>query len=158
MDWQPNVDGIRWFVADILPRIRQRLPSCRFMIAGRRTGPSIRKMAGDYPCIRVTGTVDDVRPYLWESAVSVVPLRIGGGARLKIFEAMAARIPVVSTAIGAEGLGFQMAATSGSPTPRRLRRLLPRGPHRPNRPLPHGVRGLGNGGRLLFLGSSFAKI
>ena len=104
MDWQPNVDGMQWFAGDVLPRIRQRLPSCRFTIAGRRPDPSIRKLADDYPCIRVTGTVDDVRPYLWESAVSVVPLRIGGGTRLKIFEAMAARIPVVSTTIGAEGL------------------------------------------------------
>jgi polysaccharide biosynthesis protein PslH len=104
MDWSPNVDGIEWFVGDILPRIRQRLPDCFFTIAGRLPGASIRKMAGVYPHIRVTGTVEDVRPYLWESAVSVVPLRIGGGTRLKIFEAMAARIPVVSTTIGAEGL------------------------------------------------------
>ena len=104
MDWQPNVDGVRWFVAHVLPHIRQRLPSCRFTIAGRRPDASIRKLTDDDPYIRVTGTVDDVRPYLWESAVSVVPLRIGGGTRLKIFEAMAARIPVVSTTIGAEGL------------------------------------------------------
>jgi polysaccharide biosynthesis protein PslH len=104
MDWQPNVDGVRWFVADILPRIQQRLPACRFTIAGRRPDTSIRKIADDYPGIRVTGTVDDIRPYLWESAVSVVPLRIGGGTRLKVFEAMAARIPVVSTTIGVEGL------------------------------------------------------
>ena len=54
--------------------------------------------------IHVTGTVDDVRPYLWKSAVSIVPLRIGGGTRLKIYEAMAAKIPVVSTSVGAEGL------------------------------------------------------
>ncbi|HMD49197.1 MAG TPA: glycosyltransferase [Bryobacteraceae bacterium] len=104
MDWAPNVDGIEWFVGDILPRIRQRLPDCLFTIAGRLPGASIRKIAQEYHHIRVTGTVDDVRPYLWESAVSVVPLRVGGGTRLKIFEAMAARIPVVSTTIGAEGL------------------------------------------------------
>ena len=57
--------------------------------------------------IHVTGTVDDVRPYLWESAVSIVPLRIGGGTRLKIYEAMAAKIPVVSTSVGAEGLDIR---------------------------------------------------
>jgi glycosyltransferase involved in cell wall biosynthesis len=57
--------------------------------------------------IRVTGTVNDIRPYLWESAVSIVPLRIGGGTRLKIYEAMAAKIPVVSTSIGAEGLDIR---------------------------------------------------
>jgi len=104
MDWSANVDGIQWFVAEILPRIRQRLPDCFFTIAGRRPGAATRKIAEDYPHIRVTGTVDDVRPYLWGSAVSIVPLRIGGGTRLKIFESMAARVPVVSTTIGAEGL------------------------------------------------------
>jgi len=56
------------------------------------------------PLIKITGTVPDIRPYLWGSAVAIVPLRIGGGTRLKIYEAMAARIPVVSTTIGAEGL------------------------------------------------------
>jgi len=85
-------------------RIRQRLPACRFTIAGRRPDPSIREIASDYPYVPVTGTVDDDRPYLWESAVPVVALRIGGGTHLKIFEAMAARVPVVSTSIGAEGL------------------------------------------------------
>jgi glycosyltransferase involved in cell wall biosynthesis len=104
MDWTPNVDGVQWFVSEVLPSIHQRRPDCGFTIAGRRPDPAIRKMAEQYPFIRVTGTVEDVRPHLWEAAVSVVPLRIGGGTRLKIFESMAARTPVVSTSIGAEGL------------------------------------------------------
>jgi hypothetical protein len=138
---------------------RQRLPECRFTIVDRRPDPSILEIASDYPYVRVTGTVDDVRPYLWESAVSVVPLRIGGGTRLKIFEAMAARVPVVSTSIGTEGLDVSSGPTSGLPTHGRgLRRPLPRTAHRPNRALPHGVRCVRNSGLLLFLGSSLAEI
>jgi glycosyltransferase involved in cell wall biosynthesis len=73
-------------------------------LAGRSPVPEIRAIAETDPLISVTGTVPDIRPYLWESAVSIVPLRIGGGTRLKIYEAMAAGTPVVSTSIGAEGL------------------------------------------------------
>ena len=104
MDWRPNIDGIRWFVADILPLIRRRRPTCSLAIVGRQPTPEILRLAETDARIHVTGTVDDVRPYLWESTVSIVPLRIGGGTRLKIYEAMAAQTPVVSTTIGAEGL------------------------------------------------------
>jgi polysaccharide biosynthesis protein PslH len=104
MDWRPNIDGVRWFASDILPLIRRRRPECSLTIAGRLPTPEILRLAESDPRIHVTGTVPDVRPYLWKSAVSIVPLRVGGGTRLKIYEAMAARIPVVSTTIGAEGL------------------------------------------------------
>jgi glycosyltransferase involved in cell wall biosynthesis len=104
MDWMPNVDGIQWFAREVLPRIRRRRPDCGLTIAGRRPHAAISKLAEQDRSILVTGTVPDIRPYLWESAVSIVPLRIGGGTRLKIFESMAAGIPVVSTSIGAEGL------------------------------------------------------
>jgi glycosyltransferase involved in cell wall biosynthesis len=104
MDWLPNVDGVLYFVHEILPLIRRRRPECSLAIVGRTPPPAIAELAGRDPRIRVTGTVADIRPYLWNSAVSIVPLRIGGGTRLKIYEAMAARIPVVSTTIGAEGL------------------------------------------------------
>jgi glycosyltransferase involved in cell wall biosynthesis len=104
MDWRANIDGIRWFVTDVLPRIRRRRRDCSLSVVGRRPNAEIVRLGEADPRIHVTGTVDDVRPYLWESAVSIVPLRIGGGTRLKIYEAMAARIPVVSTTIGAEGL------------------------------------------------------
>jgi sugar transferase (PEP-CTERM/EpsH1 system associated) len=104
MDWRPNIDGMRWFAAEILPLIRRRRAACTLAIVGRSPSPEILRLAQDDPSVRVTGTVGDIRPYLWESAVSIVPLRIGGGTRLKIYEAMAARIPVVSTTIGAEGL------------------------------------------------------
>jgi glycosyltransferase involved in cell wall biosynthesis len=104
MDWMPNIDGISWFAREVLPLIRRRLPKCSVTIAGRRPSASIRSLAEADPLIRVTGTVDDIRPYLWSAKVSIVPIRIGSGTRLKIYEAMAAGAPVVSTTIGAEGL------------------------------------------------------
>ncbi len=109
MDWMPNIDGIQWFVEEVLPLIRKRRPDCSLTIAGRRPTPEIQRLANNNSRIQVTGTVSDIRPYLWNSAVSIVPLRIGGGTRLKIYEAMAARIPVVSTTIGAEGLDIRNA-------------------------------------------------
>jgi glycosyltransferase involved in cell wall biosynthesis len=104
MDWSPNVDGVMHFVEEIWPLITRRLPDCRLTIAGRAPGPSIQALAERDNRIQVTGTVPDTRPYLWQSKVSIVPLRIGGGTRIKIYEAMAAGLPVVSTKIGAEGL------------------------------------------------------
>ena len=104
MDWLPNVDGVLYFVREILPLIRQVRPETTLAIVGRTPPPKIAQLAVADPRIHVTGTVPDIRPYLWNSAVAIVPLRIGGGTRLKIYEAMAAQIPVVSTTIGAEGL------------------------------------------------------
>ena len=104
MDWMPNVDGIEWLETQILPLIRSRRPQTTLAIVGRKPSAAMQALAARDPLITVTGTVPDVRPYLWGSQVSIVPLRIGGGTRLKIFESMAARTPVVSTAIGAEGL------------------------------------------------------
>jgi glycosyltransferase involved in cell wall biosynthesis len=104
MDWIPNIDGVLWFVKDVLPSIRRRRPFCSFTIVGRRPVAAVRALESVDPLIRVTGTVADVRAYLWSGRVSVVPLRVGSGTRLKIYESMAAGIPVVSTTIGAEGL------------------------------------------------------
>lgn len=104
MDWLPNEDGIRWFAEDILPRLKQLVPDVTVTVVGRNPPEAIRALAARDPAIRVTGTVPDVRPYMEAAAVFVVPLRIGGGTRLKIFEAMAMECPVVSTSIGAEGL------------------------------------------------------
>lgn len=104
MDWLPNVDGIDYFAREVLPIIRKRRPWCSLAIIGRTPPPSIVELARQDPAITVTGTVPDIRPHLWSAAVSIVPLRIGGGTRLKIYESMAAKVPVVSTSIGAEGL------------------------------------------------------
>jgi glycosyltransferase involved in cell wall biosynthesis len=76
-------------------------------VVGRAPTAEVRRLAESDKHIHVTGTVDDVRPYLWESGAAIVPLRIGGGTRLKIYEAMAAKIPVVSTSVGAEGLDIR---------------------------------------------------
>lgn len=102
MDWMPNQEGMRWFHQEIWPLILAKRPQTTLAIVGRQPTEDIRAMADDR--IQVTGTVPDVRPWLWGSQVSIVPLRIGGGTRLKIYEAMAAQVPVVSTTIGAEGL------------------------------------------------------
>jgi glycosyltransferase involved in cell wall biosynthesis len=104
MDWLPNVDGVLYFAREVLPLIRRKRPDCSVAIVGRTPPPKINELAVQDKYIQVTGTVPDIRPYLWGSAVSIVPLRIGGGTRLKIYEAMAAKIPVVSTTVGAEGL------------------------------------------------------
>jgi polysaccharide biosynthesis protein PslH len=103
MDWLPNEDGMQYFVREILPRIRQVEPDATLSIIGRAPTPAVRRLADDAG-IEVTGRVDDVRPHIAAGSVYVVPLRIGGGTRLKIFEAMAMGKAVVSTTIGAEGL------------------------------------------------------
>lgn len=103
MDWLPNQDAMLFFCREILPRIREQEPAATLDIVGRVPTPAVQRLA-DIPGVRVTGRVDDVRPYLKDAAVYVVPLRIGGGTRLKIFEAMAMGRAVVSTAVGAEGL------------------------------------------------------
>jgi sugar transferase (PEP-CTERM/EpsH1 system associated) len=104
MDWLPNEDGILWFTDEILPKIRARVPGATLTVVGRNPPARVRALADRDPLVRVTGTVPDVRPYIERAAVFVVPLRIGGGTRLKIFEAMAMERAVVSTAVGAEGL------------------------------------------------------
>ena len=104
MDYMPNVDGILYFAREVLPKIHARRPECTLTVVGRKPPAEIRSLASSDARIRVTGTVPDVRPYLWGSSISIVPLRIGGGTRLKIYESMAAGAAVVSTTIGAEGL------------------------------------------------------
>jgi polysaccharide biosynthesis protein PslH len=104
MDWMPNVDGIQWFVREILPLVQARRPDVRLTIVGRSPAPSIRALSETNPSITVTGTVDDIRPYLARAGAVIVPLRVGGGTRLKIYEAMGMNCPIVSTTIGAEGL------------------------------------------------------
>ena len=104
MDWLPNEDAMIFFCREILPIVRAEVPETTLTIVGRAPTPAVRKLADEHAGVRVTGRVDDVRPYMREAAVYVVPLRIGGGTRLKIFEAMAMGKAVVSTAIGAEGL------------------------------------------------------
>lgn len=102
MDWQPNIDGVEYFCRDIWPRILSAIPDAQFRIVGRNPGPRVRKLACE--SIEVTGGVPSIVDYLREAAVFVVPLRIGGGTRIKLYEAMAMGKATVSTTVGAEGL------------------------------------------------------
>jgi sugar transferase (PEP-CTERM/EpsH1 system associated) len=104
MDWMPNEDGIQWFAGEVLPRIRAQVAGATLTIVGRNPGPAVRRLEDGAGGVSVTGTVPDVRPYLEAASLVVVPLRVGGGTRLKIYEAMSMDRPVVSTTIGAEGL------------------------------------------------------
>jgi glycosyltransferase involved in cell wall biosynthesis len=104
MDWMPNEDAIEWFVRDVLPSIRARVPDVSLTVVGRNPPAAVRALQASDTGIIVTGSVPDVRPYMERAAVFIVPIRIGGGTRLKIFEAMGMERPVVSTTIGAEGL------------------------------------------------------
>jgi sugar transferase (PEP-CTERM/EpsH1 system associated) len=103
MDWLPNEDSMTFFCREVLPLIRADESGVSLSIVGRAPTPTVEKLAGDHG-VTVTGRVDDVRPYMRDAAVYIVPLRIGGGTRLKIFEAMAMGKAVVSTTVGAEGL------------------------------------------------------
>jgi polysaccharide biosynthesis protein PslH len=104
MDWLPNEDGIVYFLNEIFPLILKRAPNAQLSVVGRRPSSRLQELASRNLNVRVTGWVEDVRPYLASGAVFIVPLRIGGGTRLKIFEAMSMAKAVVSTSIGAEGL------------------------------------------------------
>jgi glycosyltransferase involved in cell wall biosynthesis len=103
MDYGPNVDAAAYFCKEIWPLVRQLVPEVTLTVAGACPVPEVLAL-GELPGVTVTGFVEDMRPYFWGAAACVVPLRNGGGTRLKILEAMAAGIPVVSTSIGAEGL------------------------------------------------------
>lgn len=104
MDWLPNSDGILWFIESVLPLVSKKVATVRLVVVGRRPGKAIERIASQDPRVVVTGWVRDVRPFVKNGRVYVVPLRIGGGTRIKIFEAMSMAMPVVSTSIGAEGL------------------------------------------------------
>ncbi len=103
MDYFPNADGAVFFASQIWPRIRARLADLELVIVGANPGPGVRSLQ-ELPGVTVTGTVPDVRPWYHQALAAIVPLRTGGGTRLKILEAMAAGVPVVSTPLGAEGL------------------------------------------------------
>jgi len=107
MDGLPNVDAVVYFLSEVLPLIRNRIPGATFTIVGRSPDAGVLKAAQGLAGVCVTGTVEDVRPYLWGSTISIVPIRIGGGTRLKIYECMAAGVPIVSTTVGAEGLRYR---------------------------------------------------
>lgn len=104
MDWLPNEDGMVYFINEVLPLIDKALPDVEVVVIGRRPTKQLEAMAAQNPRIRLTGWVEDTQPSLNDASAVIVPLRIGGGTRMKIFEAMAMGKAVVSTTVGAEGL------------------------------------------------------
>jgi len=102
MDFRPNVDGVLWFSQEVLPLIRRESPGTGLWVVGKDPHPRLSVMAAD-PAVELTGRVEDVRPYVAAAGVYVIPLRIGGGTRLKVLEAMAMGKAIVSTALGCEG-------------------------------------------------------
>jgi len=103
MDFHANIDAACWFARRAWPAIHQRFPDWRLTLIGSNPVPAVRELARE-PNVEVTGTVPDVVPYYRDAVAAIVPLRTGGGTRLKILEAMAAGVPVVSSRQGAEGL------------------------------------------------------
>jgi glycosyltransferase involved in cell wall biosynthesis len=103
MDFHANIDAACWFTRQVWPAIHARFPEWRLTLIGSNPAPSVRELASD-PNVEVTGTVPDVAPYYGDAVAAIVPLRTGGGTRLKILEAMASGVPVVSSPQGAEGL------------------------------------------------------
>jgi glycosyltransferase involved in cell wall biosynthesis len=106
LSYGPNVEGLAWFCQQILPRVQQSRPGVSLEIVGFNPVPGVAAL-GELPGVKVTGFVPDIRTRLWSAALSVVPLRSGGGTRLKVLEALAAGCPVVSTSLGAEGLSLK---------------------------------------------------
>ncbi len=106
MDWLPNDDAITYFCAQILPLIWKENKNIKLYVVGKSPSASVRELAAQDRRVIVTGRVEDVRPYIEKAKIFIVPLRIGGGTRLKILEAMAMNKATVSTSIGAEGIEY----------------------------------------------------
>jgi len=104
MYWPPNIDGVWWFLQEVYPLIRRQRPDVVLDIVGSRPPQSLQALSDDEVGVNVTGYVADPTPYLGQAGVFVVPLRAGGGMRVKILNALAQGLPVVSTALGAEGI------------------------------------------------------
>ena len=107
MDWLPNEDAMIYFIEQVFPLIKQEEPETDLVIVGRKPTPAIQKLIDGRDDITLTGWVEDTRPYMNESAVFIVPIRIGGGTRMKIYEALSMGKAMVSTSVGAEGLPLE---------------------------------------------------
>jgi len=107
MYWPPNIDGVRWFIHQVYPHIREQRPDARFDVVGARPPQDLVSLSGNGSGVNVTGYVADATPYLDQAGVIVVPVRAGGGMRVKILNALAQGLPMVSTTIGCEGIAVQ---------------------------------------------------
>ncbi len=134
MFYPPNMEGALWFGEDVFPLILEREPRATYTIIGPKPPPALYAMAEKNPAIKITGYVADLRPVLADSAGLVVPLLSGGGMRVKILEALALALPIVSTAVGAEGIALEddrtalLADTPQAFAEAVLRLLQPDGP------------------------------
>lgn len=106
MDYNPNIDALRWYFAQMHNHLLKEIPNFQLLLVGKDPIPEVRAYS-NRPGVIVTGGVPDVRPYYRRAWLQIVPLKIGGGTRLKIVESMAMGTPVISTTIGAQGLGLQ---------------------------------------------------
>jgi glycosyltransferase involved in cell wall biosynthesis len=104
MYWPPNIDGVLWFIHEVLPRIRAQQPEVAFDVVGARPPQELVALSGDGTGINVMGYIADLQPYLENAGVMIVPLRAGGGMRVKILNALSQAMPIVSTTIGCEGI------------------------------------------------------
>ena len=102
MDFRPNVDAVLWFAREVLPQVRAEVPDASFVVVGQRPHRRLESLRSD-PAVTLTGWVENSRPYIAQAAVYVAPLRMGGGTRLKLLEAMAMGKAMVATRMGAEG-------------------------------------------------------
>lgn len=107
MFWPPNVDGILWFIHEIFPLIRSQMPEVQFDVIGARPPHNIQDFSSAETHINVTGYVNDLTPFIQQSCVMVVPLRAGGGMRVKILNTLAQAVPVVTTSLGCEGIAVE---------------------------------------------------
>jgi glycosyltransferase involved in cell wall biosynthesis len=103
LDFRPNIDALRWFVREVLPLVRQSCPQARLRVVGRAPGPAVQDLAAA-GAVEIVGPVNDVRPHFAAAAAYVLPMRIGGGVRLKLLEALATATPLISTTMGADGV------------------------------------------------------
>lgn len=110
MFWPPNAEGVLWFAQEVFPQVSAQAPGARFVIVGKNPPPEICRLPAQISHIEVTGYVADPAPYLAETAVFIVPVRAGGGMRVKIPDAWCWGVPVISTTIGAEGINLQAGA------------------------------------------------
>jgi polysaccharide biosynthesis protein PslH len=107
MFWPPNVDGVLWFAREVYPLVKAAVPAAGFAVVGARPPASVRQLSVAEPSINVTGYVEDPQPFLEQAAALIVPVRAGGGMRVKILEALARGLPIVSTTIGYEGIALE---------------------------------------------------
>jgi glycosyltransferase involved in cell wall biosynthesis len=107
LDWRPNLDAVKILLEHIFPKVRAEEPCAQLCLVGRSPPEWLRRVVAKAPQVQLFADVADVRPFLAQCQVMAVPLRIAGGSRLKILEALASGLPVVSTQVGAEGLGLK---------------------------------------------------